>query len=223
MAGLDASTVDVLADSLLFAGCTRAETEAMIGCLQPHVRTFRKGSYLLRQGDRVTALGMVVAGSVLVRSEDYWGNGNILAQGGPGSLFAEAFACMPQTVSTVDVVAAEKTSAVFLDVTRIIATCSSACAHHTRLVRNLTGVLAQRNFALTQKMEHITKRTTREKVLSYLSACSQESGSAQFQIPFDRQQLADYLSVDRSALSTCLGALQKEGVISFRKNRFELH
>ncbi|MBQ9068374.1 MAG: Crp/Fnr family transcriptional regulator [Eggerthellaceae bacterium] len=194
----------------------------MMGCLQPHVRTFRKGSYLLRQGDAVSSLGMVLSGSVLIRSEDYWGNGNILARSGPGSLFAEAFACMPNAMSTVDVVAGEKTEAIFMDVARIISTCPSACAHHTRLIRNLTSVLAQRNYALTQKMGHLTKRTTREKVLSYLSSRSQDVGSSRFTIPFDRQQLADYLSVDRSALSSCLGALKREGIIDFRKNSFEL-
>lgn len=214
--------LDVLAASPLFAGCAREHTLAMTGCLRPRQATFRKGSYILRTGDAVSALGLVVSGSIIIRSEDYWGNGNILTSGGPGSLFAEAFACMPQTKSTVDVLANEKTQVLFLNVDRILSTCPSACVHHTRLIRNLTSVLAQRNYALTQKMDHITKRTTREKVLSYLSAQSKRAGSTRFDIPFDRQQLADYLSVDRSALSSCLGALKRDGIIDFQKNHFTL-
>ena len=222
MAEISEKAVSVLAETPLFRGCTPAQAKAMMGCLGPYARTFRKGSYVLRRGDAVSALGVVVSGSVLVKREDYWGNSNILSRSGPGSLFAEAFACMPKTVSTVDVVADEKSEVVFLDVRRVVSLCSSACAHHVSLIRNLTAVLAQRNYALTQKMDHLTKRTTREKVLSYLSAQSQLAGSAHFDIPFNRQQLADYLSVDRSALSTCLGDLAREGVIGFSKNHFEL-
>ena len=219
---ISSEAVDALAASPLFAGCTREQTLVMMGCLRPRVAAFRKGSHIVRTGDTISALGMVVSGTIIIRSEDYWGNGNIITSGGPGSLFAEAFACMPYTKSTVDVLANEKTEVVFLDIDRILGTCPSACVHHTRLIRNLTSVLAQRNYALTEKMDHITKRTTREKVLSYLSAQSKHAGSTRFDIPFDRQQLADYLSVDRSALSSCLGALKREGIIDFQKNHFQI-
>jgi CRP-like cAMP-binding protein len=107
-------------------------------------------------------------------------------------------------------------------VSRIVGTCTSACAFHQRIIRNLLTVLARKNLAITQKNEHLTKRSTREKVLSYLSSQSRQVGSSSFDIPFNRQQLADYLSVERSALSSCLGKMQKDGVIRFRKSHFEL-
>jgi len=222
MLELDAQTVAVVRKSPLFLGVSEDETKTMLTCLKVQIESFDKGAYIFRQGDPVPALGVVLDGSVFVEAGDYWGNVNILDSVGVGGMFGEAFACMPGVASPVNAVAAQKCRILLLDAARVIGTCPSACDFHIRLIRNLLTVMARKNLALTQKVGHMTKRTTREKVLSYLSTQSLAQGSSNFDIPFNRQQLADYLSVERSALSSCLGKMQEEGIISFRKNRFKL-
>jgi CRP-like cAMP-binding protein len=173
-------------------------------------------------GETVTRVGEVVSGRVHIMKEDFWGNRSILEEFGPGRLFGETYAAAPPSPLEVNVMAAEPCEVLFLDIRRIMTTCSSACRFHARLIRNLLSVTAQKNLLLTRKMGYMARRTTREKLLAYLSAQSQRSGRAAFEIPFDRQQLADYLSVDRSAMSKELCKLRDEGVIKFRKNKFEL-
>lgn len=222
MADFSEETLSILQRSVLFKGINANEVRPMLGCLKARERSFEKGEYIYRIGDETTALGVVISGKALVENEDYWGNVNILVAAVPGDMFAEAFACMPDEASRVNVVADTDCRVVLMDVSRIVGTCTSACAFHQRIIRNLLTVLARKNLALTQKNEHLTKRSTREKVLSYLSTQSRQVGSSSFDIPFNRQQLADYLSVERSALSSCLSKMQKDGVIRFRKSHFEL-
>jgi CRP-like cAMP-binding protein len=166
-------------------------------------------------------VGVVLRGDVHIMQEDYWGNRTILARVDPGGLFAEAFSCSQTDELPVSVIAVEKSDVLLVDYKRIITTCSSGCAFHSKLIRNMMQILARNNILLTQKMEHITQRTTREKLFSYLSAQAKRAGSPRFVIPFDRQELADYLSVDRSALSSELGKMRAAGILSFEKNRFE--
>ena len=222
MSNFSEETLSVRQRCVLFQGINANEVEPMLGCLKARERTYEKGEYIYRIGDETTALGVVISGKALVENEDYWGNVNILVAAVPGDMFAEAFACMPDEASRVNVVADTDCTVVLMDVSRIVGTCTSACAFHQRIIRNLLTVLARKNLAITQKNEHLTKRSTREKVLSYLSSQSRQVGSSSFDIPFNRQQLADYLSVERSALSSCLGKMQKDGVIRFRKSHFEL-
>lgn len=207
----------------LFTGITADEIGPMLDCLAARTQPFAKGAYLIRRGQEVGEIGVVVSGSVHIVMEDYWGNRNILGHIGPGQMFGEAYACMPGVPARVDAVAIQKGVAIFLDVGRIMTTCTSACDFHIRVVRNLLTILARKNLALTDKVAHVTKRSVRDKILSYLSAESLSRGSASFDIPFNRQQLADYLSVERSALSTGLGKLRDDGLITFEKNHFELH
>ena len=110
----------------------------------------------------------------------------------------------------------------FMDVSRVLTVCGSACAFHARLMRNLLAVLAEKNLQFSEKLTYMTQRSTRQKLLSYLSAESLRRGAREFEIPFNRQQLADYLSVDRSALSGELSKLRGEGLLDYRKNKFTL-
>ena len=177
---------------------------------------------MTRRGDVVTDVGVVLSGCVHMVMEDYWGNRNILSMADPGQMFGESFACVMDAKSQVGVLSVEASRVVFLDFRRMATTCTSACVFHERILRNLLSILARKNIAMTDKIDHVTKRTIREKILSYLSSVSLASGSSGFDIPFDRQQLADYLSVERTALSSGLSKLRDEGVITFRKNHFEL-
>ena len=212
----------ILKDSSLFAGISEPELEEMLHCLQARKASFEKGEYLLRAGERVEALGVLLSGEALIIHEDFWGSRNLMASLGPGDCFAETFACAPETVPTVSVAAETAVEVLFLNVKRVLQVCPESCAHHNRVIRNLLMDLAAKNVAFSQKLTHLGQRSTRAKLLSYLSAESQRRGSVEFDIPFSRQQLADYLFVERSGLSAELCRMRDEGLIEFHRNHFRL-
>jgi CRP-like cAMP-binding protein len=211
-----------LKGSPLFQGVSEDELGSLIQCLGCTFRNYSKGEIVYRAGDFVREIGIVAGGRVRITKDDAWGNSNIIAEVTAGEMFAEAVVCGGTGALPVNVTAAADTEVMFADFQRIIATCSSACVFHTLLIRNMIGVFARKNIMLTGKMEHITKRATRGKLLSYLSEQSRIHSSKSFVIPFDRQELADYLSVERSALSGEMSRLKSEGMINYRKNHFEL-
>ena len=214
--------LSVLRTSGIFSGISEEETEKMLHCLEVRPETFQKDEYILRAGDRVEAFGLVITGKVLIIQEDFWGNRNILAAVGAGHCFAETFACSPGAGLNVSVMAQTNVQVLFLNVKRILTTCPSTCSHHSRMIRNLLSELAEKNLRLNEKITHLGQRSRRAKILSYLSAEAQRHGSAEFDIAFSRQQLADYLSVDRSGLSMELSRMQEEGLLEYRKNHFVL-
>ena len=214
--------MSLLNRTTLFSGIDEAEIEAMLGCLGAKAEDFRKDDYVLRVGDSPESLGLLLDGSVLVVQDDYWGNRNIRARIMPGQVFAEAFACVPWAVMDVSVFTDEPSRVLWLNVGRVLHTCPTACSHHNRMIRNLLSDLAANNLRTNEKLTHISRRSTREKLLSYLSAEAQRQGKSEFSVPFNRQQLADYLSVERSAMSAELSKMQKDGLLSVEKNYFSL-
>lgn len=214
--------LSVIRSSQLFSGVSEDELTAMLSCLKAESRDFPKDAFLLRTGDTAESIGLVLSGSVLVIQEDIWGNRNILSTAGPGQTFAAAFACAPGSRLNVSVVAEAPVTAMFLNVKRILTVCPSACTHHSRIIRNLLGELAGKNLRFSEKLTHMGQRTTRAKLMSYFSAEAQRLGRYEFDIPFSRQQLADYLGVERSGLSLELGKMRSEGLLDFQKNRFVL-
>ena len=212
----------LISRSPLFRGIESHEVQDMLTCLDARQRYVPKGDALLRVGDVTTCMGLVLEGAVRLEKEDYWGNRSILASFGPGQSFAEVYACEPDLAFDINVVAAEDATVLFLDIGRVTTMCPSSCAFHARLIRNLLGIVARRAHALTRKIEHTSQRTTRAKLLSYLSDQAKAAEASRFAIPFDRQELADYLSVDRSAMCAELSRMRKEGIIDFHKNVFEL-
>ena len=194
----------------------------MLSCLDTRMEAFPKEAFVLRTGDTVESIGIVLSGSVLVIQEDIWGNRNILSKAGPVQTFAAAFACAPGSILNVSVIADTPTTVLFLNVKRILHVCPSACSHHSRIIRNLLTDLAEKNLRFSEKLTHMGQRTTRAKLMSYFSAEAQRLGTYEFDIPFSRQQLADYLAVERSGLSLELGKMRDEGVLDFHKNHFVL-
>ncbi len=208
--------------SRLFAGIDMQELETLLNCLSATVRHFKKGDTIIHSGDSVSSLGLVLSGGVHIQREDFWGNRTILSEIPESGLFGESYACVPAQPIPVNAVATQNSAIMFLDVRRIITSCPSACVFHARLIQNLIMVLAFKNAMLTGKIEHISQRSTREKLLSYLSEQALAAGGPSFDIPFNRQQLADYLCVDRSAMSSALGQLRDEGVLTFDRSHFKL-
>ena len=208
--------------SQLFSGISEEELSAMLSCLHAEEKDYPKDAFLLRAGDTAESIGLVLSGNVLVIQEDIWGNRNILSKAGPGQTFAATFACAPGSRLHVSVMAETDVTVLFLNVKRILQVCPSACAHHSRIIRNLLGELARKNLRLGEKLTHMGQRTTRAKLLSYFSAEAQRRGAYEFDIPFSRQQLADYLAVERSGLSLELGKMRAEGLLDFHRSHFIL-
>ena len=214
--------LNIMKSSPLFYGIGEKEILDMLNCLSAVIRKFEKHEFIFREGDRISDTGLMLSGSVHVIKEDFWGNRMILTQVRPGQLFGETYACLRTEPLEVSVEAAEDCRVLMLDCGRILHMCTSVCDFHSCLIQNLLWILAGKNMMLTRKMEHISRRTTREKLLSYLSEQSKLQNSTDFCIPFNRQQLADYLAVDRSAMSSELGKMKKEGLLDFYKNHFIL-
>lgn len=212
----------VLKKSNLFQGVTPEEIQSMLKCLSAHVKHYKKDEFIIRSGDYIHFVGMIVSGAALIIQEDFWGKRTIISELLPGNLFAETYACISSIPIEMSVICDSECDVVFMDMNRIMTVCSSNCTFHTRLIQNLLSSLARKNMILTKKMQHMSKKTIREKLLSYLSAESLKSNSSTFYIPFNRQQLADYLSIDRSALSNELSKLQAEGILTYNKSRFTL-
>ena len=206
----------------LFRGTAEDELPTLLDCLKPSYRDYAKNELVLRQGEDVSAVGLVLSGRAQIIEEDFWGNRNILADAMPGDLFAESYAFLPGELLRVSVVAQEPSRIMLVDSRRMLEVCSSACRFHTRLVQNVLAESARKNLALTRKLSHMSKRSTREKLLSYLSGQSLAAGSETFEIPFNRQQLADYLCVDRSAMSNELCKMRDEGLLTFDRSSFHL-
>lgn len=213
---------DLLAASPLFQGLDRSELEAILVCLGAYEKTYPKEGTICWAGESIGAMGLLLAGRVRVETVNVWGNRNILDSVEPGQVFGETYACLPGEPMMVSVVAAEVSTILFLNVEKILATCPIACSHHSRLIRNLLQVTARKNLNLTHKIFHTAQKSIRGKLLSYLSFQALKGGSREFSIPFSRQQLADYLGVDRSALSAELGKMRREGLVEFRKNAFQI-
>lgn len=216
------SYVDILKISPLFSGIAEHEIPTLLGCLSVQERTYARNEFVLRFGERVDSVALVLTGGVHIIQEDFWGNRHLMAQVRPGQAFAESYACTQGATLFISAVAVEPTSVLFLNVRKIMTTCSINCEFHARLIRNLLASLAEKNLQMNEKLLHIAQRTTREKLLSYLSAESQRQNRGSFSIPFNRQQLADYLCVDRSAMSNELSKLRDEGLLTFDRNHFSL-
>ena len=214
--------IDVLRRTKLFSGVVENEIEAMLSCLDARIRNYKKGEYIIRQGQRISDIAVLVKGSLHIRTDDYWGNRSILGDISVGEMFGEAYISPQSSVSLNDVAALEDSTVIFFDVKKIITTCSSACVFHSVVVQNMFFAVCDKNRKLVQKLGHISLRSTREKLISYLSEQSKQHASAEFTIPFNRQQLADFLSVDRSAMSNELCKMRDEGMIEFEKSRFKL-
>jgi len=192
----------------------------MLTCLGGRVVSFDKKYTVFAEGARAKYIGILLSGSVQIIQVDYYGNRNILSVIRAGEVFAEAFACAEVDSLPVTVIADEPSEVMLIDSSHILHTCSNNCGFHQQLIYNLMKDLASKTIMFHQRIEITSKRTTREKLLSYLNMQSKSAGSREFVIPFDRQELADYLEVDRSGLSVEIGKLRREGIIENKKNHF---
>ena len=211
-----------LSQTILFRGTAPEEIRTMLGCLNAEVKQFPRSSVIYHVGDVISSIGLVLSGSVSIENDDVWGNKSILDKVGPGQGFAETYACVPGEPLMISAVAAETTEVLFLDMSRVLHICSNACGFHSKLIRNLLAIASQKNLSLSRRIFHTSSKSIRGRLLSYLSFQATQQGSRDFEIPFNRQQLADYLSVDRSAMSNELSKMQRDGLLRVNRNHFTL-
>ena len=213
---------EILGRCMLFSGIRAEDRVPMLGCLGAKVLPVVKDQVIFREGDPADRIGVVLAGAVELVREDYYGNRSLLARIGPADLFGEGFAYAGIETFPINAVAVEDGSVLVLDSRRITTPCCNACSFHNQMIFNMLTVVARKNLLLNRKIEITSKRTTREKLMAYLLAQAKEQGSDTFTIPYDRQALADYLEVERSAMSAELSKLRKAGVLEYHKNSFRL-
>lgn len=214
--------IPVLKQTRLFAGAGEEDISTMLNCLQAQLSLYKKGEYVLRQGDSLHHITILVEGKLHIQKDDYWGNRSIINVIDPGEMFGEAYAAPDSGPLLNDVVAIENSAVIFLDIQKLLTVCSSTCKFHALVVQNLFFAISEKNRKLVRKLGHMSKRSTREKLISYLSEEAKRQNCGTFTIPFNRQQLADFLSVDRSAMSNELSKMRDDGLLLFNKNKFTL-
>ena len=214
--------IELLKGTQLFYGVSETEITAMLNCLQARVLTFKKGEYVFREGEHMDKITVLVSGKLLVQQDDFWGNRSIVNVIRIGEMFGEAYVAPESGAILNDVVAEENSTVISFDVRRILTVCSTACRFHSMVVQNLFFAISEKNRKLVQKIGHMSKRSTRAKLLSYLSEEAKQHNNRHFTIPFNRQQLADFLCVDRSAMSNELCKMREEGLVEFDRNEFTL-
>ena len=211
-----------LAETPLFRGLEETEIAALLKCLGAEEKHYKKGETILAEGRPTRHIGVVLSGMAVVQYCDAWGGNSILGSAAPGAVFAEAYACVPGEPLLISVCAAEDTSVLFLLAGKALSACPQPCPAHRALIRNLLTVCAQKSLQLSGRILHTSPKSIRGRLMSYFSECAKKAGNSSFQIPYNRQQLADYLSVDRSALCSELSRMQRDGLIRYQKNHFDI-
>ncbi len=214
--------LDIIKNCPLFEDIEVANVLPMMSCISAYTKEYRKRYIIYNEGDKASDIGIVLKGKVELSRYDYNGNKSIIVMINSPQMFGESFVCSSLSKLPVNVTAVEDSIIMFVNVEKLLKTCSNACSFHNKLIANLLKAVAKKNIILSKKITITSKRSTKEKLLTYLYLQAKEVESYSFDIPYDRQGLADYLEVDRSGLSSEISKLAKEGIIDFHKNQFVL-
>ena len=206
----------------LFDGISEQERGTMLGCIGYHIGTFKKGGIVALEGENLRHIGIVLSGSVDMVKEDLWGHKTMLLRIRKDEIFGETFACGEDNLSVVTFQVSEDARILFLPFDRVMHSCTMACRFHHQLIENMVHIIANKNRDLMRKVEVVSRRSIREKLLTYLSIQSQTQGSRYFEIPLGRLELAEYLCVDRSALTRELAKMKDEGLLDYDRNWFRI-
>ena len=213
--------LEKIKDSLLIKDIKVEELSSMLGCLRGVIKTYKKDELVLSEGIEIKKFGLLIEGKLQIVQYDYLGNKSILSIIEPNQIFGEAYAYVNK-IPSMNVEALIDSKVLFLDSDKLSSPCHNCCTFHKQLVKNLLFIISNKNVNLTEKIECMAKKTTKEKLLIFLNMESIKNKSKEFTIAFDRQALADYLGVERSAMSAELSKLRNEGVLESEKNKFKL-
>lgn len=206
----------------LFAGMEPEVVPQMLQCLGYRINSYKKGRFISMEGEQIQQIGLILKGRVDMIKEDFWGNKTILLRMKQQDIFGETFICGASSMATVSFYAADDVRVLFLPFKRVMHTCARTCSFHHQLIENMVELIANKNLELMKKVEVVTKKTLREKILAYLSQQAQQQSGDYFEIPLGRMELAEYLCADRSALTRELTAMKQEGMLDYDKNVFRL-
>lgn len=209
-------------NSPLFDGISLEDRKTMLGCIGYHIGTFKKGDIVAFEAENIKHIGIILSGSVDMIKEDLWGNRTMLVRMCKDELFGETFACSDDNQSVVTFMVSDDAKILFMPFDRVMHSCTMACVFHHQLIENMVHIIANKNRDLMRKVEVISKRTIREKLLTYLSIQVQTQESRYLEIPLGRVELAEYLCVDRSALTRELAKMKAEGIIDYDRNCFRI-
>lgn len=212
----------LLTSTQLFHGMHQDEIESVLEPLGAHEQTYQPGEVIVRTGDPLSEIGLIERGSADLVANFWWGDSHAIGHVGVGETFGQNFAAVPGYELMCDIVAVEETIVLFIEMDKVLHTCQNNCDVHRRLTQNILRISATRNLELSHRMVHVSPKTIRGRMLSYLSQLANEQESVHVIVPYSRQQLADYLIVDRSALSGELSKMQRDGLISYNRNAFTL-
>lgn len=215
---------DVIAEmhSPLFHGIQPENLRAMMGCITYHVKRYKKGEMIAFENENMKHIGLVLSGKVDMIKEDLWGNKTMLVRMHKQDVFGETFACGDDSLAVVSFLVSEDAEIVFIPFQKVMHTCTNACEFHHRLVENMVRLIANKNRDLMRKIEIISKKSLREKILAYLSLQAQVQNTRYFEIPLGRVELAEYLCADRSALTRELSNMREDGLIDYDRNMFRV-
>ena len=217
--------LDNLANTMLFNSIPQNHILTILTFLSPEIKKYRKDQLIIDEGDTVNSLSIIIEGSVHIQTLDYWGNINIKANIGQYGIFGETFTCLPDIKANCQAIAQSDCVILNLDINTVLQTKESSTSelpYYNQLLHNMLNILASKNYMLTEKIDIMNKKTTRDKLIEFLTQQSKLNQSNTFTIDFNRQQLADYLAVDRSGLSTEISKLVQEGLIETKRNQFTL-
>lgn len=209
-------------NSPLFDGINSEDRKAMLGCIGYHIGTFQKGYIVAFEEENIKHIGILLSGAVDMVKEDLWGNKTMLVRMHKDELFGETFVCGEDNLSVVTFVVSEDAKILFMPFDKVMHSCTMSCVFHHRLIENMVHIIANKNRDLIRKVEVVSKRTIREKLLAYLSIQAHIQDSRYFEIPLGRVELAEYLCVDRSALTRELAKMKNDGLIDYDKNCFRI-
>lgn len=209
-------------NSLLFAGMEPQEREAILGCVGYHIGSYRRGEIIAFEAENIRHIGIVLSGAVDMIKEDLWGNKTMLLRIRKDEMFGETFACGEDNLSVVTFGVSEDSKILFIPFDRVMHSCTMACQFHHQLIENMVHIIANKNRDLMRKVEVVSRRSIREKILTYLSIQAQAQNSRYIEVPLGRVELAEYLCVDRSALTRELVKMKEDGLIDFDKNCFRI-
>lgn len=206
----------------LFENISDDNLLAMLGCLGAKVLSFTKNQYIFTEGETISHIGIMLSGTAHIIRVDFYGNRSIVTVIEPSVTFGESFVCSETNSIPVNVVAEKDCEVMLVEYKKILHPCCNACDFHSKMIFNLMKSISEKNLLLNQKIEIISGRSTREKLMKYLIIQAKNHHSRSFEIPYDRQELADFLEVDRSGLSAEISKLRKENIIECRRNFFRL-
>lgn len=206
----------------LFKGMSENDIELILNCLGSRKQKYQKGSYVYMEGEKNPKVGVVLSGTVQAIKETKDGGRILISQIKKGDTFGLSYVCAQLESLPISVISIDTSEILFIELNQLVQTCHKACTFHVEMIKNALWILARKNLFLDTKMYYLSHKTIRERLLTYLEDQEMKSGSSEFEIPFNREQLADFLCVDRSALSRELGNLKNDGVLQYKKNRFKL-